>query len=211
MKLSVAMKTLLGTAAVALPLVAFSESNLQTGAGPLTATAHVDFQINIPKILFLRVGTGSAYNTTGSLANNATVDLITFSPTVAQVGNNTAIPGVGGDLLAGTETAAVVSNSGNVTLTSTTTALTDGNGDTIANTQISTTSAPNTTATTLPVVPLANAGVSAPVLITAPPSKVINQDAKWTYTYLNATTPPGGTYGGVNVNGGRVLYTATMP
>jgi hypothetical protein len=213
MKLSVALKILLGTASLALPLVASAESNFQTGAGALTATAHVDFQIVIPKILFLRVGTGSAYNTTAVLASNPAVDLITFSPTLAQVGNSVAVAGVGGDIIAspGAETAALVSNSGNVTLTATTTALTDANGDVIPNTQISTAATALSTATTLPVVPLANAGVSAPVLITAPPSKIINEDAKWTYTYLNTTTPPGGTYGGVNTQGGRVTYTATMP
>ncbi len=71
MKTSMALKTLLGAASLALPLMAFAESNVQTGAGPLTATAHVDFQIVIPKILYLRVGTGSAY-TTGALVSDPT-------------------------------------------------------------------------------------------------------------------------------------------
>ena len=210
MKLSIAMKTLLGAASMALPLMAFAESNVQTGAGALTATAHVDFQVTIPKILYFRVGTGSAY-TIGALTANPAVDLITFSPTAAQLGNGTAIAGVGGDLLAGTETAAIVSNSGNVTLSATTTTLTDPAGDVIANTQISTATATLTSGTALPVVPLVNNGTGASVVITAPPTKVIVQDAKWTYSYLNQTTPPGGTYGGANINGGRVTYTATMP
>ena len=99
MNTSIALKTLLGAAALALPLVAFCESNVQTGAATASpgATAHVDFSIVIPKILYLRVGTGSTY-TTGALTANPAVDLITFSPTAAQVGSGTAVAGTGGDL-----------------------------------------------------------------------------------------------------------------
>ena len=57
---------------------------------------------------------------------------------------------------------------------------------------------------------LAN-GTSANVVLTAPATKVITADAKWTYTYANTTTPPAATYGGINTNGSRVTYTATMP
>jgi hypothetical protein len=39
----------------------------------------------------------------------------------------------------------------------------------------------------------------------------VAEDAKWAYTYLNATVPPAGSYGGVNVNNGRVTYTASVP
>jgi len=211
MKTSIALKTLLGAASLALPLTALAESNFQTGAGPLAATAHVDFQITIPKILYFRVGTGSSY-TTGVLSpSDGTINLITFAPAAAAIGNGTAVAGVGGDLLTGIETAAVVSNSGNVTLTSTTTALVDAAGDVLPNTQISAASTPLTSGTALPVVPLVNAGTSAGVVIPAPASKVIIQDAKWTFTYLNSVTPAAGTYGGIGVQGGRVLYTATMP
>ena len=81
MKTSIALKTLLGAAALTLPLIASAESNVQTGAATSSpgATAHVDFAIVIPKILYLRVGTGSAY-TTGALTSVNTIDLITFSP-----------------------------------------------------------------------------------------------------------------------------------
>jgi len=44
----------------AVPLLCHAESNLQSGAAaPLTASAHVDFQIAIPKFVFLRIGTGT--------------------------------------------------------------------------------------------------------------------------------------------------------
>ncbi|MDP9088220.1 MAG: hypothetical protein M3O26_05720 [Pseudomonadota bacterium] len=212
MKISTALKRLLGVGALTLPILAFAESNVQTGAATNApgATAHVDFTIVIPKILYLRVGTGSSYST-GVLASNPAVDLITFSPTAAQVGNGTAIAGTGGDLTGGVETAAIVSNSGNVTLNATATgALGNGSGDSIAFSQITSTATTLTSGTALPAPVLAN-GTSANVVLTAPATKVIVQDAKWTYSYANTATVPTGTYGGVNVNNGRVVYTATMP
>ncbi len=206
-------RTVAATAiAMALPLVGNAESNFQTGTATATpgATAHVDFQVTIPKVLYLRVGSGSSY-TTGVLTSVGTVDLIQFAPAAASVGNSTAVAGTGGDLTAGVETAAVVSNSGNVTLNATTAgALGDGAGDTIAYTEIKTAVTTLTSTTALPAPTLVN-GISANVVLTAPASKVITQDAKWTYSYANTTKPPGGTYGGVNVNNGRVVYTATMP
>jgi hypothetical protein len=206
------LKGLLGAAALAAPLIAFSESNLQIGANTNNpgATAHTDFQIVIPKILYLRVGTGSSY-VTGALTNNPTVDRIAFRPAAAVVGDGVPVAGVGGNLAGGIETAAVVSNSGNVTLNVTSAgALNNGGPGTIAFTQITTTASTLNSATPLPAPALAN-GVSGNVMLVAPAAKVINEDAKWTYKYANTTLPPAGTYGGVNVRNGRVVYTATMP
>jgi hypothetical protein len=212
MKPSLALKSLLGAAALTLPLMAFAESNVQTGTATSSpgATAHLDFTIVIPKILYLRVGTGSAY-TTGALSSVNTIDLITFTPAAGTVGNGTAVAGTGGDLTGGVETAAIVSNSGNVTLNATASgALSDGNGDTIPFTQITTAATTLTSGTQLPAPVLTN-GTSSNVVLTAPATKLITEDAKWTYSYANAANVPAGTYGGVNVNNGRVVYTATMP
>lgn len=211
MRISSVIKSLLAVTAVTVPLVAHAESNVVNGAATAApgAQAHVDFQITIPKYLYLRVGTGSAYPAT--LANNAAVDLVQFAPAAGSVGNSVAVAGTGGDLTGGVETAAVVSNSGNVTLgASSVGALSDGAGDTIAFSEIKTAVATLTSTTALPAPVLAN-GASATILLTAPASKIILQDAKWTYTYANTTNPPAGTYGGANVNNGRVTYTATMP
>jgi hypothetical protein len=211
MKVSIALKTLLGTAALTLPLVASAASTYTTGAANLSAAAQVDFSVVIPKILYLRVGTGSTY-TTGALTTVNTVDLITFSPAAGTVGNSTAVAGTGGDLTGGVETAAVLSNSGNVTLVATATgALSDGAGDTIPFTQITTAAAVNTASYTLLPAPVLSNGTSSTVTLTAPAAKIINADAKWTFSYANSVTPPGGTYGGVNTNNSRVTYTATMP
>ena len=210
MKAAVALRTWLGAASLALPLMAAAESNVQTGAGVLAAQAHVDFRIVIPQILYLRVGTGSNY-TTGVLANNAVKDLIRFAPTAAQVGNGAAVAGTGGNLAGGAETAAIIGNGGNITLKATSTgALRDAAGASIAFTQIKTAVSAAFYPTLLPAPVLQN-GASANIVITAPASKVIRADAKWTYTYANTSVPAAGTYGGVNIRNGRVLYTATMP
>jgi hypothetical protein len=210
MRTSIFIKSVLAAAAVAAPMLAMAESNVQTGAGALTATAHVDFQITIPKFLFLRVGTGTGSITPAvAPANNAAVDLITWAPTAAQVGTG-VLAGTGGDLTGGVETAIVVANNGNVTLSSTTTGpLSDGAGDTISYATITTTATANTTGTVLAAPALANAATTS-VTLTAV-GKIVQQDAKWAYSYANATTPPAGTYGGINTNGGRVTYTASVP
>lgn len=212
MKAPTALKLLASAAVAMLPLTASAESNFQTGAAALSATAKIDFQVTIPKVLYLRVGTGSSY-ATGVLATTATVDQVTFAPAAGVIGNGAAVAGAGGDLTGGVETAAIISNSGNVTLnaTSTATGLSNGVGDNINYSEVKTTAAALTgTYTLLPAPVLAN-GTSANVVMTAPATKVITADAKWTYTYANTTTPPAGTYGGVNTNGSRVTYTATMP
>jgi hypothetical protein len=212
MKTSIALKSLLGAGILTLPLMTFAESNVQTGASTSSpgATAHLDFSVVIPKILYLRVGTGSTYSS-GALTSVSTVDLITFTPAAGTVGNGTAVAGTGGDLTGGVETAAIVSNSGNVTLNATASgALSDGNGDSIPFTQIATAATTLTSTTALPAPVLSN-GVSGNVVLTAPATKLITQDAKWTFSFANAANVPAGTYGGVNVNNSRVIYTATMP
>jgi len=214
MRTSMLRKALLAAAAAAIPVLCSAESNFTSGGGsPLTATAHVDFQITIPHILYLRVGTGTTYTTGVLTPNNATVDLITFAPTNAQLVTGGAVSGGGGDLTGGVETAAVIGNGGTVTLNATATgALSDGTGDTINYTQITTAAAANTTATTLPAPTLTN-GVSGNVTLAPSSGKSVYEDAKWTYTYniVAGTIPSPGTYGGVNVNNSRVVYTASMP
>lgn len=209
MNIATALKSLLGTAALALPLVANAASSVSTGAGALTASATVNFQVVIPHFLYLRVGTGSTY-TTGALTTVNTTDPITFTVAAGAVGNGTAVAGTGGDLTGGVETAAILGNGGNVTLTANATgALSDGNGDSIPFTQITTTAAANTAGyTTLAAPALSNTTTTETVTAT---NKIVQADAKWTYSYLNTVSAPAGNYGGSVGNNGVVTYTATMP
>jgi hypothetical protein len=200
-------KSLLAVAVLAAaPTIASAESNYQTGTGALTATAHLDFQVTIPKVLYLRVGTGS------NLANNTAIDLISFSVPAASVGNGTAVAATAasGDLGNGAVTARVIGNSGAVTLGATTAgALGNGAGDTISYGQINTAVATLTSTTALPPPALAD-GASSTVNVPAV-ANIVNRDARWTYSYANSAVVPAGTYGGVNVNNGRVTYTASAP
>ena len=197
-------KPLVAALALALPVAANAESDFTTGAGALTANARVDFSIVIPKILYLRVGAGSA------LADNAAIDLISFTVPAANLGDAVPIAGTGGDLTAGVVTARLIGNNGAVSLNvSTGGALANAAGDTIPYTQITTTVAVLTSATALAAPALAN-GAGTAISIPATLG-IVNRDARWTYGYANANVVPPGTYGATVANNGRATYTATMP
>lgn len=189
-----------------LPMAVQAESSLQTGNTSLSATARLDFQVTIPKVLFLQVGTGTAAQ------NNGAIDLLAFVVPAASVGNGSAIAASsGGDLGAGAVTARVIGNNGDVTLTSTTSgALGNGAGDTISFNDVSAAVTALTSATPLAHPSFVDGGVSANVVVPAT-NKIVNRDARWTFSYLNTAAKPAGTYGGANVNNGRVTYTAAMP
>ncbi len=194
------------TAILAAPLASHAESQFVTGAGALTATARVDFQITIPKVLFLRVGAG-ALNTT-----DPTINLISFVVPAANVGNGTAVAATAasGDVGNGTVSAVVRGNGGNISFSSATSgAINNGAaGDSINWTEITTNAAAWTTGTTLAHPGLSNGTTT--ITLTAV-NKIVNQDARWTYSYANTALVPAGTYGGVNTNNGRVTYTASLP
>lgn len=185
----------------ALPLAAHAESDVNTGSGALTATARLDFQVVVPKILFLQVGTGT------SLADNTNIDLLTFTVPAASVGTGTPVAATGGNAGPSGVTARLVGNGGNITLASSTVgALNNGvAAETISFAQISSSSSN----ASLPAPALAD-GASTSVTVNAT-NKVVNQTATWTYSYANTVTPAAGTYGGAGTNNGRVTYTASLP
>ncbi len=197
-------------AACSTPMLVNAESSTQTGAGALTANARLDFRITIPKVLFLRVGTGGLFGA----AANATIDLIDFTVPVANLGDGTPIAATlaSGNLGNGAVTALLRSNAGVVTLTANTTgALTNATADTIPWSEIGIANSALVTpafANTFPhlaALPLTGASANfAP----APVAKVTNVGSTWTFSYLNTATYPAGTYG--PTANGRVTYTATV-
>jgi hypothetical protein len=189
-----------------VPMWAHAESNVVTGTGALNASARVDFRLTVPKILFLQVGTGAAFT------NNTAINLIDFVVPAAGVGSGTAVAGTAasGDLGNGTVTARVFGNNGAVTLSSTTSgALSNGLGDTVSYGQIAASSVVLTSATAL-AAPALGDGTTTNTTVPAV-NKIVNRDAKWTFSYLNTALVPSGTYGGINTNNGRATYTASMP
>lgn len=208
-------------AAVVAAGIAFSatparaESNFVNGAG--TATARLNFSIVIPKFLFLQVGTGTSF------ATNATIDTILFDMTAlaSSVGNATPQAGTGGDLLGGAVTARVLGNNftAPVNLSATTTGAMSNGSTTISWSEISV-AAP----TAITVVPAAATTLAHPGSLAAPfadgaattvsltpVSRVINQAARWTFSYKNTNVPASGTYGATVANNGQVTYTIAMP
>ncbi len=212
---------LAAASALTVPMLAQAESDINTAAGPnSTATARLDFQIVIPRVLFLQVGTGTV------LADNTAIDMVSFTVPAANLGNNTAIAGTGGNLTGGAVTVRVFGNNGNIGLTASTNGpLGNGAGDTIPWSEISVAAtAPTTpaagftaTAITHPAIP-AGPGTGAATTLTAT-NKVVRQEGIWTFKYDNTTAYAAGTYGGAGpaspnntgLNNGRIVYTATLP
>ncbi|HRE13181.1 MAG TPA: hypothetical protein PLD37_03185 [Usitatibacteraceae bacterium] len=186
--------------AVAFPMMASAESNFVTGAATTTpgAQARLDFQVTIPKVLYLQVGTGTYFT------NVATVNGVTFTVPAANVGDSGAIAG------SASVAVRVVGNNGNITLNATTLgALGNGSGDTISYTQIVGSS---DNANLAHPAAFVDGGTSANVTVTPNiGSKVTDRTANWSFNYSNTAVVPPGTYGGVNANNSRVTYTATMP
>lgn len=200
-----------------LPALSHAESTTTASAvATSTATSRVDFSITVPAVLFLRIGTGSGVGA----ANNATVDGLTFTVPATNIGDGTVVAGsaASGDLTNGAVTVRVFSNVGsNVTLNSSVTGqLKTTAGDTINWSQIGVTAAALTTGTagytngaiTHPAFSATTGAGTATTLTAA--SKLVRQEGRWTFTYLNANTVPAGTYGSTAANNGRVTYTATQ-
>lgn len=212
MKSTLKMKTLAAAMLVAGGVLgmapAHAGSNTDTTA-PWSVPVSHDFRIVIPGFLYFRVGTDAP----------ASVDMITFTATIANVGNGTPIAGTGGETGGGTAANVVVrANTGQVTVTESNNSGGLGLGTgTVADgyinyDQITTTSSLGT----LPAPTLSNAGgnTALPTLgcdVACAGPKTTNRTAVWTYAYANANIPSAGTYGAGPGTGGRVTYTATTP
>lgn len=187
---------LLGILALALvaALPAHAESDFQTGAGALNANARLDFRVVIPK--FIRFQVGSA---------GTVVDLVEFSVPAASVGNATPVARTNG----GAVPVTLQSNNGNVSLTATTLGqLNNGAGENISFAEIVSTSSDPL----LGVPTLLNGATSAAITVTPNVgTRVIDRTANWSFAYSNTNFVGAGNYGGVNVNNGRVTYTAALP
>jgi len=188
-----ALPTVLAIAA-GISTLSHADSSFVTGAGALNANASLDFRIVIPK--FIRFQVGSA---------GATVDLVEFSVPAADVGNGTDIARTNG----GSVPVLLQSNNGSVSLTATTLGqLNNGAGENISFDEILSTSSDPA----LNVPTLVDGATSAAITV-VPNSgpRVINRTANWSFAYSNTNFIGAGSYGGVNVNNGRVMYTASLP
>jgi hypothetical protein len=171
-----------------------AESDFQTGTGALNANARLDFRVVIPK--FIRFQVGSA---------GTVVDLVEFSVPAANVGDGSDIARTNGGALP----VLLQSNNGNVAVTATTLGqLNNGAGENISFAEILSTSSDPL----FNVPTLLNGATSAAITVTPNVgTRVVNRTANWSFAYSNSNYVGAGSYGGVNVNNGRVTYTASLP
>jgi hypothetical protein len=200
-------KHLLALAVLGATFSAHAESNFVTTGN---AAAKLDFEVRIPRVLYLAVGTGAIPAGSLLVANNAVVDKLTFDLTAV------GAPVVGSGVATAAQTTAVrvIGNNGQVTLTSTTTGqMNDGAGNVIPWTEIT----PGSSSATIPNpgfnngVAASNVSAAQNVTLNTGSTKLTNATANWTFAYANTAVYAPGTYGGTVARNGRVTYTAVMP
>lgn len=195
-------------AITAVPVLGLAESNFVANAAGLSTTAHLDFQITIPQMLFLQVGAGSAplFN------NNPTISLIEFDVPASRLADGSAVGATpaSGDLGNGQVSVRLRGNTGDVQLrVDTAGELTRAGGtETIAWNDIAIQSA---AAAGSPQGPIAHPLWSGGSITIPAINSTVDLQAVWTYSYNNARLLRAGQYGGIGVNNGRVTYTATQP
>jgi hypothetical protein len=192
-------KLLLALTALGAGFSAQAESDINTGAAAgLSAVAKLDFRIVVPRMIFLRVGTGVNF---ADALGGANIDRVDFNLTAADIGSATAVAGAAGQ---GPYPVAVrvLGNGGNISLTALGTAGGLSNGvQTIAWTEIAPTSS---NAAGLPHPAIGN-GVAGAVTSLPATAGVVNQTANWSFSYNNTNAMAAGTYNG------QVVYTAALP
>lgn len=187
MKKSLILKSTIALA-LATPLLASAESDLTVGSG--SAAAKLNFQVIIPRVLFLAVGTGNA-----TLADNTTVDLLSYdySASVADIGTGT-------DSAAQAVSVRVLGNNGQIQIAA------GGSGTGLVNSLVPAEIIPWTEIlATSSAATLAAPAVGGTANPTLSAGRVTNRTATWNFAYSNTNMPAPGTYTG------QITYTATMP
>ena len=195
--------SLASTATIALAvagLAGFSgAAQAESNLGSSSASASLNFQVVIPGLVFLQVGTGTFQQDDG------TVDEIVFDVQPAQLlaGTSVAATAVSGNEGNGRVDVRVWGNIGSLQLSSSAlTKLTDAAGNEIPWSEITVATAGGNA----PQHGLFDADGNMSVTLTAPgQSKVVNRLGTWTYSYANMTQPSQGTYSGT------VTYTVANP
>ncbi len=168
-----------------------AESDVNSGAAAgLSATADLNMRVRVPRLIFLRVGTGTNF------ADNASIQRVTFAVTGANVGSGVAVAGTP----AAGITAQVLSNGGNVNFT----ARGVLNGLAKGTRRIPWTQIVPTATGTLPHPAIGNGVAGAASVLTAV-NGLVNKTATYRFTYSNSTPMEFGTYDG------QVTYTASLP
>ena len=203
-------------------LLAFNvQAELSTMAGTisnpnraLTVTARLDFNINIDKFIYFRIGGGSAFPNTSSTIDTVNLNTAFALPTTtsnvtASNGNNKTINWIGSaPTLSSTNTVSlpvqVRSNAGQVSLwAEVLTPLSNGtNNLPFSSVKISSSAPTNLPA---PLIPDSGQGSSVLVKPTGFSNLVTAQDANWTFSYNSVQGSAAGVYAG------ELAFTAAAP
>lgn len=208
------MRTGRALAAACLLLLAGAargESDSDTGTGSLTATARLDFILNVGRFIFFRVGPGNYPNASSTVGQ---VDItvrpsIPSVPTVPTVsGNNVVVPWSGATpgssaVLSDTVPVTVRTNAGQVSIRANAVSPLVNGANGIPLSQILVSS--SDTGLPAPTLPDTGTGPSVTVSGTAFGNLVTVRNADWTFSYSPAVLPPAGTYTG------QVSFTAVSP
>ena len=183
----------------------------QSATGGSSATAFLDFEINIDKFIFFRVGTGAFPTASG------TIDTVSFTlspqilpgPTIPVNGSSTAVNWnalgptynvTGSGLVVPVE---VRSNAGAVTLRAAVASPLVSGANRIPMSEIIITSSNGNLPA--PLIPNSGTGTAVSVAGTAFANLVTVRSANWTFSYSAATLPRAGTYTG------QITFTASSP
>lgn len=175
----------------------------------VSASARLDFVLNIGKFIFFRVGTGafpSASGTVDTVSFNA-VPSIPAGAVVPASGNNTPVSwnGAAPTFSAASTTLPVEvrSNAGQVSIRATASVPLTSGTNSIPLSQIVVTSSD----ANLPAPPVPNAGTGAAVNVagTAFSNLVTSRSANWTFAYNPPAAPAAGIYTG------QISFTASAP
>jgi len=191
------------------PLLAVADIGSNSGGGSQTAGADLDFQVDIGKFLFFRVGTGgypTASGTVDTVTLNATPIIPPGAVTPAN-GNNTAVnwSGVVPAFTTPTTTLPVEvrSNAGQITIrANVVTPLVSGANSIPLSQIVLSTSDANLPA---PLIPNAGSGASVNVVGTSFTNLVTQRTANWTFSYTPLATQRAGNYTG------QISFTASSP
>jgi hypothetical protein len=170
-----------------------AESDINSGPGAnLPAIAHLNFRVGVPRVIYLRIGTGTYF------ADVGTRNRVTFTTTAANVLAGAPITGTPS---AGPIVARVVSNGGDVSFRA---SGTNGGLASGANRIPWTRILPSASGGSLAHPAIGNGAPGAVTSLVAA-GGLVDQSATYTFSYTNATPVPPGTYNG------RVTYTASLP
>lgn len=203
-----------------------AEETTNTGTGTRTTAARLDFTINIDRMVYLRVGTGSAHSGGASgtgPAASGTISNLSFGlapmsipglPTAAVNGNNQAVTWNGTAPGYATPAATslpveVRSNAGQVRIAAQVSAPLSNGSFIIPMSEITITSS-NLAQLPAPVVPATGTGPAVDVALggagtAAAPTLLTYRTANWTFSYVPVTSPAAGNYSG------QITFSASAP